>query len=103
MNVKDVLDIVTIIIFAAPIVIQGVKWIGHKTHNQKLINLSERANIIVASLDQSHAMSNAQKKDVALNKLSDYASEVGIKVTPTQLHDYIEASVNFIRSLERRI
>lgn len=103
MNAKDVLDIITIVVFVAPIVVQGFKWIGHKTHNQMIINLSERAHIIVSSLDQSHAMSNSQKKDVALNKLSDYASEVGIKVTSNQLHDYIEASVNFIRSLERRI
>lgn len=72
---------------------------AQKTHNQKLINLTERARIIVAALEKSD-ITNDRKKQTALNKLANYASEVGIKVSGDQLDDYIESAVLFLRHLE---
>ena len=59
--VRELLDIVTIIIALAPIGIKIFQLIAQKTHNQRLINLSQRAQIIVEGLEQSN-LSNEEKK-----------------------------------------
>ena len=62
--VRELLDIVTIIIALAPIGIKIFQLIAQKTHNQRLINLSQRAQIIVEGLEQSN-LSNEEKKTKA--------------------------------------
>ena len=96
--VRDLLDIVTIIIALAPIGIKIFQLIAQKTHNQRLINLSQRAQIIVEGLEQSN-LSNEEKKTKAYKKLSAYANEVGIPVTVDQLDDYIESAVRLVKAL----
>ena len=96
--VRELLDIVTIIIALAPIGIKIFQLIGQKTHNQRLINLSQRAQIIVEGLEQSN-LSNEEKKTKAYKKLSAYANEVGIPVTVDQLDDYIESAVRLVKVL----
>ena len=96
--VRELLDIVTIIIALAPIGIKIFQLIAQKTHNQRLINLSQRAQIIVEGLEQSN-LSNEEKKTKAYEKLSAYAKEVGIPVTVDQLDDYIESAVRLVKVL----
>ena len=96
--VRELLDIVTIIIALAPIGIKIFQLIAQKTHNQRLINLSQRAQIIVEGLEQSN-LSNEEKKAKAYEKLSAYANEVGIPVTVDQLDDYIESAVRLVKVL----
>ena len=96
--VRELLDIVTIIIALAPIGIKIFQLIAQKTHNQRLINLSQRAQIIVEGLEQSD-LSNEEKKTKAYKKLSAYANEVGIPVTVDQLDDYIESAVRLVKVL----
>lgn len=95
---SQVTDIITILIFLVPIGVQMFSLIAQKSHNQKLINLSERAQIIVRALDQS-SLTSEQKKAQATAKLAKYASEVGIKVTADQLDDYIESAVKLVKTL----
>lgn len=99
MNLQNVLDIISISIVLAPIGFKVFILVSQKSSNQKIKNLSERAEIIVTALDQSQNMSNDEKKREASRKLSFYAKEVGIKVTEDQLNDYIESAVNIIRNL----
>ena len=96
--IRELLDIVTIIIALAPIGIKIFQLIAQKTHNQRLINLSQRAQIIVEGLEQSN-LSNEEKKTKAYKKLSAYANEVGIPVTVDQLDDYIESAVRLVKAL----
>ena len=96
--VRELLDIVTIIIALAPIGIKIFQLIAQKTHIQRLINLSQRAQIIVEGLEQSN-LSNEEKKTKAYKKLSAYANEVGIPVTVDQLDDYIESAVRLVKVL----
>lgn len=83
----------------SPILVATVKALGQWTHNQALINLADRAQVIVDSLSHNNVLSNSSKKETAMNKLSNYASEVGIKATPDQLDDYIEAAVKTVKEV----
>ena len=96
--VREILDIITILIALAPIGVKVFQLIAQKTHNQRLINLSQRAQIIVEGLEQSN-LSNEEKKTKAYKKLSAYANEVGIPVTVDQLDDYIESAVRLVKVL----
>lgn len=96
--IQNILDIVTIVIMLAPIGVQIFKLVAAKTHNTRLKNLSDRAEIIVTALDQS-SLGNKERKSVAAAKLEAYAKEVGIKVNADQIDDYIESAVNVIRNL----
>ena len=98
--INQIADILTTLAVLLPIVIQLVKLIGQKTHNQRLVNLSDRATIIVTALEQSQ-LDGPAKKQEAMTRLSQYAGEVGIKVTSQQLSDYIESSVNALKQLNQ--
>lgn len=95
---QNVIDVISIIIALAPIGVKVFSLLTAKTHNQRLKNLAERAEIIVTGLERAD-MSNEQKHDAAMLKLAKYAKEVGIPVTGDQLDDYIESAVTFIRVL----
>ena len=96
--VRELLDIVTIIIALSPIGIKIFQLIAQKTHTQRMINLSERAIKVVEALEQSN-LTNEKKKTKAYEKLSAYANEVGIPVTVDQLDDYIESAVRLVKAL----
>lgn len=97
MKPDDIINIVSIIGLALPVVINLTKYIGAATHNTRISNLASRADIVVKALEQSQALSNEDKKTRAIAALNDYAKEVGIKVSPEQLSQYIDSSVNTIR------
>jgi Phage holin protein (Holin_LLH). len=98
--VDSIIQVVPVIVLLLPIVVNLFSLIAQKSHNQKLINLSERSKIIVQALDQS-GLTNEEKKQRGVKKLAEYANQVGIKMTPDQLDDYIEASVKVIRNLSK--
>lgn len=93
---NQILDICTIIIVLLPPAVQITSQLAQQTHNKKLQNLSDRANIIVNALEQS-GLTGPEKKAQGLAKLSNYATEVGIKLTSDQVDDYIEAAVRFMK------
>lgn len=95
------LDYLVLFISLLPIIVQLFNLLTAHTHNKRLINLRERANIIVAAMEQS-GLSNEQKKQTALDKLAEYANEVNIPVTGDQLDDYIESAVNFLKALNNQ-
>lgn len=103
MDIKSFTELVVnwafILSVVAPLGVASFKAIGQFTHNQRLINLSTRAEIIVKSLNENHILQNPQKKEEAMRKLSTYANEVGIKVTTDQLSDYIESSVRALKEI----
>ena len=93
---KSVVDILTIIIALLPIGLQVFKLLTAKTHNTRLKNLRDRADVIVTGLERADLI-NEDKKQIALLKLQNYAKEVGIKVTPDQMDDYIESAYTFLK------
>lgn len=88
-----------ILTIISPVIIAAVRALGQWTHSQALINLADRAKIIVDALNNNHVLDNPEKKKEAMSKLSTYASEVGIKATPEQLEDYIESSVQLAKEV----
>lgn len=98
MTINEFLSVISVAVALLPVCFRIFILIGQKSHNQKLRNLAERSEIIVTALEQS-GMTNEDKKTAALQKLAIYAKEVGIKVTPQQLDDYIESAVVFVKTL----
>lgn len=98
MKPDDIVNIITIIGLALPVITSVTKAMAQVTHNKVLINLSNKADIIVKALEQSSDLSSSEKKERAIKALSEYADELGIKVTDKQIGMYIESSVNTIKN-----
>lgn len=98
MKPDDIVNIITIIGLALPVITSLTKAVAQVTHNKVFINMSNKADIIVKALEQSSELSGSDKKERAVKALSEYANELGIKVTDKQLGAYIEASVNTIKN-----
>lgn len=99
--VKDIVDVITIIIVLLPIGVQVFGLLSQKLHNQRMINLSERATKIVEALEQQKNLTNEEKKTRAFEKLAAYSKEVGIPVTGDQLDDYIEFAVRLMKAFAK--
>lgn len=96
---KDLGTVLAILAFFTPLLISIVRLVGQKTHNQVLVNLSNRADIIVSAVETIGGPdSGPDKQNLAQKKLAAYAKEVGIKVTPAQLDEYIEAAVTLMKA-----
>lgn len=98
MKPDDIVNLITTVGLALPVIVSLIKVIAQDTHNKILINMSNKADIIVKALEQSSELSGSEKKERAVKALSEYANEIGIKVTDKQVAAYIEASVNTIKS-----
>ena len=98
--IQRIIEILSILLALLPILVQIFNLLTQKTNNQKIVNLRERAEIIVAALEQT-GWTNEEKLSSAYNKLSRYANEVGIKTTPDQLLDYIESSVRLLKEVSK--
>lgn len=101
MTVDKLIEIVTLIVFVAPIVLELVKYLGAATHNKSVTTLADRAMIIVSSLD-AMLIPNADKKREALNKLLSFAKETKVNLTADQAEDYIEHAVRVLRELQEK-
>lgn len=93
---NQIIEVLTVVIALLPIGIKVFQLVTAKTHNQRIKNLSQRSQIIVEALNQSN-LTNADKRLTAMQKLSKYAKEVKINVTPDQIEDYIESAVAFVK------
>lgn len=96
---ENVINAITLIIVVAPIVVEGVKYLGTVTHNKKVVTLAERAMIIVSSLDRLN-IANESKKQAALDKLLHFANETRTQLSTSQAEDYIENAVSTLRRLQ---
>lgn len=85
-----------------PIVVSAGKFFGAKTHNQRIINLSKRADIIVGSLVRAQ-IPGVDKKKIAMDSLSKYAKGTRIKLTPDQASEYIENAVAAYKGIAKVI
>jgi len=101
MTVDKIINIVTLIVFVAPIVLELVKYLGAATHNKSVTTLAERAMIIVSALDNM-LMPNTEKKREALDKLLSFAKETNVNLTAAQAEDYIEHAVLVLRELQEK-
>lgn len=101
MTVDKIINIVTLIVFVAPIVLELVKYLGAATHNKSVTTLAERAMIIVSALDNM-LMPNTEKKREALDKLLSFAKETNVNLTADQAEDYIEHAVRVLRELQEK-
>ena len=97
---QRIIELLSILLALLPILVQIFSLLTQKTHNQKIVNLRERAEIIVTALEQT-GWTNEEKQSSAYNKLSRYSNEVGIKATPDQLLDYIESSVRLLKEVSK--
>lgn len=96
MNLSDVLDLLTIVLLLAPVVIKIVALIGHATSNVRMTTIAKRAMIIVAALEDTDLLGE-DRYSVAYERLSRYASEVNINLTPEQIQDHIEGALTLLR------
>lgn len=96
MTMSDLLDLVTLIILLAPIVIKLFGLIGHYTSNVRMTTIAERAMIIVAALEDTNLLGE-DRYTVAYERLSNYAKEVNISLTPEQVQDHIEGALTLLR------
>lgn len=101
MTIEKIIEILTLIVFVAPVVLELVKYLGTATHNKSVTLIAERAMIIVSSLD-TMLMPNAEKKREALDKLLSFAKETKINLTASQAEDYIEHAVRILRELQEK-
>lgn len=101
MTIEKLIEILTLIVFVAPVVLELVKYLGAATHNKSVTTLADRAMIIVSSLD-SMLMPNSDKKREALNKLLSFAKETKVNLTADQAEDYIEHAVRVLRELQEK-
>lgn len=97
---KEVIEILTLLVALSPILLQVFKLLTQKVNNQKIQNLRERATVIVTALEQT-GWTNEEKQLTAFDKLSQYAKEAGIEFTSDQILDYIESSVKFMKALDK--
>lgn len=101
MTVDKLIEILTLIVFVAPVVLELVKYLGAATHNKSVTTLAERAMIIVSSLDNM-LLPNDEKKREALEKLLGFAKETKVNLTAEQAEDYIEHAVRVLRKLQEK-
>lgn len=92
---KDIGTALAIMLFLSPLIVTGMQLLGAKTHNQRLVNLADRASIVVEAIEE---IGGANKHTDATKKLSKYAKEVGIKATPEQLSEYVNAAVALMKA-----
>lgn len=89
---NNIITGVYLIITVGPVIISVAKFYGTKTHNQRILNLAARADIIVGSLQNAN-IPGIDKKQIALNSMANYAKDAKIKLTPDQASEYIENAV----------
>ena len=97
---QRIIELLSILLALLPILVQIFNLLTQKTNNQKIVNLRERAAIIVAAMEQT-GWDNDVKQRTAFDKLSRYAKEVGIKVSSDQILDYVESSVRLLKEASK--
>lgn len=89
---KTIVEVITIMLPLMPLILASTRYLAKKSRNQNMVNLVDRASIIVEAMETT-LLDGYGKKNLALEKLIEYANEVGINLTKQQAEDYIEAAV----------
>lgn len=89
---KTIVEVITIMLPLMPLILSATRYLAKKGRNQNIVNLVDRASIIVEAMETT-MLDGYGKKNLALEKLLGYANEVGISLTKQQAEDYIEAAV----------
>lgn len=89
---KTIVEVITIMLPLMPLILAATRYLAKKGRNQNIVNLVDRASIIVEAMETT-MLDGYDKKNMALQKLIGYANEVGINLTMQQAEDYIEAAV----------
>lgn len=90
--IKSIVEILTALTPFIPLILAATRYLAKKGRNQNIVNLVDRASIIVEAMETT-LLDGYGKKNLALEKLLTYANEVGISLTKQQAEDYIEAAV----------
>lgn len=90
----SMVDIIVIMLPLLPLILTMVKYLGRKTKQKNIELLADRGLIIVRSLEKNtNQLSNPERKGIALDKILEYANEIGINLTKEQANDFIESAV----------
>jgi len=92
----------TVIRIFYPVASKVAKLYGQKTHNVTLINLTNRADIIVGSL-MTADKSGTDKQITAINSLVEYGKELKINLTHAQAQQYIQHAYELANTLDTLI
>ena len=94
--VTSLSDVVLILGFLSPLLVQLIKFARANTANKRLQLLEEYALRVVTAVEQQSNLMPSDKKAVASKKLADYISKspLNLSVTDDQLSDLIESAVN---------
>lgn len=101
--INNILTIGTLILTLVPIIYNVIKLLSLTTNNQAIDILYKRATIIVEGLEQLRELTPQDKKREAVNKLVNFATELGINITSDQVDDYIEQSVYEMNKVKRNV
>lgn len=102
--VKSIVNFIIVIFPLLPLVVELTRYFGKKTRKQNIVLLANRAEIIVRALNATNIqLTNPEKKLEAVSKISQYANEVGIKLTPEQASDYIESAVILLKERSEQL
>ena len=63
MTIEKIIEVLTLLVFVAPVVLQLVRYLGVSTNNKSVITLADRAMIIVSSLDSLLIPNKDKKKE----------------------------------------
>ncbi|WP_373809044.1 phage holin, LLH family [Streptococcus ferus] len=94
--VTSVSDVILILGFLSPLLVQLIKFARANTANKRVQLLEEYALRVVTAVEQQSNLMPSDKKAVASKKLADYISKspLNLNVTDDQLSDLIESAVN---------
>lgn len=97
-------DIIVIMLPLLPLILTMVKYLGRKTKQKNIELLADRGLIIVRSLEKNtNQLSNPERKGIALDKILEYANEIGINLSREQANDFIESAVVEINEEIKRL
>lgn len=94
--VASVSDVILILGFLSPLLVQLIKFAKANTANKRVQLLQEYALRVVTAVEQQSNLMPSDKKAVASKKLADYIrkSPLNLNVTDEQISDLVESAVN---------
>ena len=89
--VTSVSDVILILGFLSPLLVQMIKFARANTANKRVQLLEEYALRVVTAVEQQSNLMPSDKKAIASKKLADYISKspLNLNVTDDQLSDLI--------------
>ena len=92
------MNTILLVVAVIPPAIRLAGYFASKSTDSNIKTLANRALIIAEALEQTN-FSGVDKKEIAINKLIEFAKEISVKLTLDQADDYIESSVSKLRTM----